>query len=135
MVIDSSSVKNCWSKIKSAKGADFFIDSFYQLMFEQHPDIHALFPKNIKEQKAKLLTTLDNVINGIDYINELKPTLTELGRYHKNIAITEEMYDVVISLIVETANISSNYKLTSEERNAWEGAFREISNIMLEGYD
>ena len=112
-----------------------FIDNFYQRMFEQHPDIRALFPKNIKEQKTKLLTTLDNVINGIDYINELKPTLTELGQHHKNIGITEEMYDVVISAIVETANVSSDYKLTSEELDAWQGAFREISNIMLEAYD
>lgn len=135
MIIDSDSVKNCWLKIKSAKGVDFFIDDFYRLMFEQRPDVHALFPKNINEQKTKLLTTLDNVINGIDYIDDLKPTLTELGRFHKNIDIKKEMYDIFISIIVETANTSADYKLTSEELDAWEGAFREISNIMLEAYD
>ena len=135
MEIDSGSVKNCWLKIKTAKGVDFFIDNFYRLMFEQHPDVHNLFPKNLNEQKTKLLTTLDNVINGIDYIDDLKPILTELGQHHKNIDITKEMYDVFISLIVETANISSDYRLTTKERADWKNAFSEISNIMLEAYD
>lgn len=132
--IDSNSVKNCWLKIKSAKGIDFFVDNFYQLMFEHHPEIHALFSENINEQKTKLLTTLDNVINGIDYINELEPTLIELGLYHKNIHITAEMYDDFVSIIVETANNSSDCRLTNKELTDWENAFREISDVMLKAY-
>ena len=135
VIIDSDSVKNCWLKIKSAKGVDFFIDNFYQVMFEHHPDVHALFSEDTSEQKTKLLTTLDNVINGIDYIEELEPTLIELGLYHKDININEEMYDAFISIIVETANTSSDHRLTAKELTDWENAFREISNIMLKAYN
>lgn len=96
--------------------------------------MYLLFSKNLAEQKTKLLTTLDNVINGIDYINELKPALIELGELHQNIGIEKEMFDPFISIIIEAANTASDYNLTNEELNAWKNAFREISDIMLEGY-
>lgn len=132
--LDSASVKSCWNKIKSTKGADLFVDEFYQLMFEHHPETSSLFPENLVEQKRTLLATLDNVINGIEYINELEEALIELGRRHKNIGIKEEMFDDFITTIVEAANSSSDYKLTNKELVAWENAFREISNIMLKAY-
>lgn len=132
--IDSASVKACWDKIKSAKGADLFVDKFYQQMFEHHPETRPLFPENLMEQKRTLLSTLDNVINGIEYIDELEKELLELGKHHKNIGIKKEMFNAFISTIVETANSSSDYRLTNEELIAWENAFREISNIMLKAY-
>jgi len=132
--LDSASVKACWDKIKSAKGADLFVDKFYQLMFEHHPETRSLFPENLMEQKRTLLSTLDNVINGIEYINELEEELIELGQHHKNIGIKQEMFNAFITTIVETANSSSDYRLTKEELIAWENAFREVSNIMLKAY-
>jgi len=130
----SDSVKNCWAKIKSANGADFFIDQFYDLMFTLHPETHSFFPANLQEQKTSLLTTLDNVINGIEYLTELEKELIELGQRHKDIGITKDMYDAFVTTIVETANRSSNYSLTDKELIAWEDAFRKVSNIMLKAY-
>ena len=132
--IDSASVKACWDKIKLAKGADLFVEKFYQLMFEHHPETRPLFPENLTEQKRTLLSTLDNVINGIEYIDELEKELLELGQHHKNIGIKKEMFNGFITTIVEAANSSSDYQLTKEELIAWENAFREISNIMLKAY-
>ena len=132
--LDSASVKACWDKIKSAKGSDSFVDKFYQQMFKHHPETRPLFPENLMEQKRTLLSTLDNVINGIEYINELEKELIELGQHHKNIGIKREMFNAFITTIVETANSSSDYRLTNEELISWENAFREISNIMLKAY-
>lgn len=132
--IDSESVKNCWAKIKSAKGVDFFVDNFYRLMFEHHPDYRSLFPENLKEQKSSLLATLDNVINGIEYIDELEDELIALGQRHKEICIKKEMFDAFISTIVATANVASDFSLTDKELVAWEDAFSQVSNIMLKAY-
>jgi hemoglobin-like flavoprotein len=133
-VIDSESVKNCWKKIKSAKGVDFFVDKFYQLMFEHHPKFRPFFPENLKIQKSSLLATLDNVINGIEYIDELEDELITLGQRHKEICIKKEMFDDFISTIVATANFASDFSLTDKELVAWEDAFRQVSNIMLKAY-
>lgn len=128
------SIKSCWSKIKAAKGTDFFVDHFYQHMFEHHPDTQALFPVDLTQQKTTLLATLDNVINGFEYIEELEKELLSLGRHHKNLGIKKEMFDAFISTIVVTASFSSDSSLSEQELAAWEKAFRKISDTMLKAY-
>lgn len=130
----SDSVKSCWTKIKTANGADFFVDNFYHLMFSHHPETLSFFPKNLNEQKTNLLATLDNVINGIEYIEQLENELISLGQRHKNIGIKKDMYDAFVTTIVEAANHSSNYSLTDKELIAWRDAFKKVSDIMLKAY-
>lgn len=132
--VDSNMVKNCWLKIKSTKGTDFFVNDFYRLLFKQLPEVQRLFPDDLVKQKSKLLNMLDNVINGIEYIEELEDILIELGQRHKDIGINEEMYATFITCVTQTANTSSAYQLSKEELNAWEDAFREVLNIMLKAY-
>ncbi len=103
-------------------------------MFEHHPDTQALFPENLTQQKTSLLSTLDNVINVVEYIEELEEELLNLGTYHKNLDIKKEMFDDFISTIVIVANLSSDYSLNEKELAAWESAFRKISNVMLKAY-
>ena len=131
---DIESIKSCWSKIKTTKGTDFFVDHFYQHMFEHHPDTQALFPCDLTQQKTLLLSTLDNVINGVEYIEELGEELLKLGKHHKNLGIKKEMYNDFISTIVIAANYSSDYSLNEKELTAWEYAFRKISDVMLKAY-
>jgi len=130
----NDSVKTCWSKIKAEKGADAFIDDFYHFMFKHHPEIRHLFPEALLDQKTSLIATLDNVINGIDYIEALEQELIALGHRHKNIGIEKEMFDIFITTIVESANNASNSTLTEKELIAWEEAFQKISNVMLKAY-
>lgn len=132
--LDSTNVKNCWLKIKSGQGTDFFVNEFYKLLFEQHPEIEQLFPEKLIQQKSKLLNMLDNVINGIEYISELESILIELGQHHKDIGVTKEMFDIFISAVIEAANSSSSYRLTEKESAAWKDAFTEISKTLLKAY-
>lgn len=134
MIINADAVKDCWLKIKSAEGTDYFVTTFFRHLFERHPDIQRLFPSDLGQQKTKLLNMLDNVINGIEYINELESALIELGETHKGYGINKEMYDVFLIAVVKSAEESSYFSITKEELAAWEDAFREISNIMLRAY-
>ena len=125
-------VKDCWSKIKSEKGSNAFVDKFYQILFKNYPETHELFPKDINTQKRKLLSTLDNVINGLEHIDAIRSELLDLGRHHKNLGITNEMYDAFIITIVGAADFAANSSLTQDERTAWKVAYRKMSDIMLE---
>ena len=132
--VDAQQVKICWSKIKSAKGADFFVDNFYQHMFDHHPEVHSFFPTDLTEQKTKLLNTLNNIINGIEYIDELKDELLQLGQLHRGPSIDPDMFKHFIASIVATADLSSDHTLTNEELETWKNAFQQVSDIMLEAY-
>ncbi len=131
---NNENVKSCWTKIKAEKGTDSFIDDFYQLMFEHHPETRHLFPDELLNQKTSLLTTIDNVINGIDYIDKLEKELFSLGQHHKNLGIEKDMFSAFISTIIETAIHASNNTLTKKELIAWEQAFQKVANIMLKAY-
>ena len=130
----SHAVKVCWSKIKLSEGSEFFVERFYQLMFEQHPELRPLFPETMRQQNAALLSMLDNVINGLEFIDELEETLIKLGKRHQKIGIQAEMYDVFVDTVVESAKQSSNNTLTENEIISWKSAFREMSDIMIKGY-
>ncbi len=103
-------------------------------MFEHHPDTQALFPKDLIQQKTTLLATLDNVINGVEYIKDLEDELLSLGKHHKNLNVKKEMFDDFISSIVAVVNLSSDFSLTKKELAVWENAFRKVSDIMLKAY-
>lgn len=132
--VENQKVKDCWKKIKNTQGTDVFVDKFYQSLFENYPEVRSLFPDNLKKQKAILLSTLDNVINGINYIESLEKDLKTLGEHHKKIGIKKEQFSAFILTIVEAANFTTDNTLSSEEISAWEKAFHEISNIMLQAY-
>ena len=131
---DSNNVKSCWTKIKKISGSDKFAESFYQILFKQHPETRSLFPDELQKQKSILLETLDNVINGYAYLNELEDELIDLGRRHKDLGVAPPMYDIFLETIVAAANISSKFTLTDSELDDWEQAFKAVSNIMLKGY-
>ena len=133
-VVEAQQVKICWSKIKSAKGAEFFVDHFYEYMFKHHPEVHSFFPIDLTKQKIKLLSTLDNIINGIEYIDTLKDELVQLGLQHRELGINQDMFEHFITSVVATADLSSDSTLTKKELAAWGNSFRRVSNIMLEAY-
>ncbi len=132
--IDGEQVRACWHKIKSARGEDFFIEQFYNTMFNHAPETRHLFPQDMSAQHRSLLTTLDNVINGIDYIDQLESDLIKLGERHKQIGIRTDMFHTFNQVIVETANLAADHSLSPEEQTAWKQAFQQVSEIMLKAY-
>ena len=132
--IDSAAVKSCWKKIKESNGSDFFVETFYKDMFKNHPETISLFTGNHDTLHIKIIATLDNVINGIQHIENIRQALLELGQKHKELNIKPEMFDYFLESIVTSANISSDYTLSEDEKSAWKAAFKQISKIMLESF-
>ncbi len=134
IAINPDNVKFCWKKVKQEQGIDYFVDLFYENLFSQYPQTREVFSGDMAMQKSKLLTMLDNVINGIEFIDQLEDELVKLGQRHRELAIEAGMYDIFVSTIITTANNAANNTLTSEEQEDWQKAFRLVSDIMLRAY-
>lgn len=132
--INNKNVKSCWNKINNANGSDYFVEKFYHTLFEQYPGTRDLFPESMKVQNIALISMLDNVINGIEYIDDLEESLAQLGARHQNMNVPTNMYDVLTEIIVTTAQDASDDSLTDEELKDWEYAFKAISDLMTKGY-
>ncbi len=132
--INPENVKFCWQKVKQELGSDYFVDQFYENLFGQFPETRAAFSDNMALQKSKLLTMLDNVINGIEFIDQLEDELVNLGQLHLDKNISAEMYDIFVQNITETASKAANHSLSNDELEDWQNAFRLVSDIMLRAY-
>src|SRR6476660_7357429 len=74
-------VKETWRKV--APMADTAARVFYDRLFEIDATTRLLFKStNLAEQRRKLIQALTVVVQGLDYLEALVPTLADLGRRH-----------------------------------------------------
>ena len=72
-------VKQTWQKVTPT--ADSAARMFYDRLFEIDATTRPLFEaSNLAEQRRKLIQALTVVVQGLDHLEALVPTLTNLGR-------------------------------------------------------
>ena len=57
-------------------------DLFYSRLFETAPQVRAMFPEDISEQKKRLMTMLGNLVGGLNNLDTLMSAVRALGRRH-----------------------------------------------------
>jgi len=87
-------VAHTWKRITPF--ADAAVREFYDRLFEIDPTTRRLFQAtDMGEQRRKLLSALALVVDGIDHLEALLPSLEALGRRHARIGVTARHYDAV----------------------------------------
>ena len=87
-------LKTTWAMV--APIADTAATLFYDRLFTLDPSLRQLFKNaDMKEQRRKLVQALAAVINGVDNLPSLVPTLESLGRNHARYGVTDQHYDTV----------------------------------------
>src|SRR5262249_6060305 len=76
---------------------------FYDRLFALDPSLQPMFTNaDMKEQRRKLMQAIAAVINGIDHLDGLVPTLENLGRKHVRYGVTDQHYETVGSALLWT---------------------------------
>ena len=85
-------VKQTWQKVTPT--ANSAARMFYDRLFEIDATTRPLFEaSNLAEQRRKLIQALTVVVQGLDHLEALVPTLTNLGRRHAQYGVTDGHYD------------------------------------------
>jgi len=63
-------------------------DLFYGRLFEIAPDVRALFPADLAEQKKKLIAMLATAVNNLHQVGSIVPAVQDLGRRHVGYGVT-----------------------------------------------
>jgi purine-binding chemotaxis protein CheW len=87
---------------KVSADADRAAGTFYHRLFEIAPEIRAMFPDNLADQKKKLITTLALAINSLRNIDTVLPALRELGVKHRGYGVKDEHYALVGEALLYT---------------------------------
>jgi hemoglobin-like flavoprotein len=119
------------SYAKVAPIADQAAVMFYNRLFEVAPQVKAMFPADLTEQRKKLMATLSVVVNGLSNLQSVLPAASALARRHVSYGAKPEHYPVVGSALLWTLEKGLGEGWTTEVAEAWTAAYGTLSGFMI----
>ena len=109
---------------------------FYDRLFEIAPQVKALFPTDMTEQRRKLMSTLAIVVSGLSDLPSILPAASALATRHVAYGAKPEHYPVVGGALLFTLEKGLGADWTPELAAAWTAAYGTLSTFMItEAYE
>ncbi len=110
--------------------AETAADLFYARLFALDPTLKPLFKGDMKEQGKKLMRTLGVAVNGLDNLEQIVPTVQDLGRKHVGYGVQSQHYDTVGAALLWTLEQGLGAAFTKETGEAWGAVYTLLANTM-----
>ena len=107
-------------------------DLFYSRLFETAPQVRAMFPDDMTEQKQKLMAMLGTAVGGLNRLDTVLPAVRALGQRHASYGVTDEQYAPVGAALLWTLEQGLGKAFTPEVKDAWATAYGVISQTMID---
>jgi hemoglobin-like flavoprotein len=104
---------------------------FYDRLFETAPQVKAMFPEDMTEQRKKLMATLAVVVNGLSNLESILPAASALATRHVAYGAKAEHYPVVGATLLWTLEKGLGEAWTAELAAAWGAAYATLSGYMI----
>jgi nitric oxide dioxygenase len=104
---------------------------FYDRLFEIAPQVKAMFPADMTEQRKKLMATLAVVVNGLGNLESILPAASALARRHVSYGARAEHYPAVGAALLWTLEKGLGDAWTPETAAAWTAAYGALSGFMI----
>jgi nitric oxide dioxygenase len=104
---------------------------FYDRLFEVAPQVKAMFPADMTEQRKKLMATLAFVVNGLGSLETILPAASALATRHVSYGAKREHYPVVGGALLWTLEKGLGEGWTPEVADAWTVAYGTLSGFMI----
>ena len=106
-------------------------DLFYGRLFEIAPQVRAMFPDDLGEQKKKLMAMLGTAVAGLSRLETLMPAVQALGRRHAGYGVKAQHYASVGSALLWTLEKGLGEAFTPEVKDAWATTYIVLSTTMM----
>ena len=116
---------------KVAPIADQAAVMFYDRLFAVAPQVKAMFPADMTEQRKKLMAMLAAVVNGLGNLETVLPAASALARRHVNYGAKAEHYPVVGGALLWTLEKGLGDSWTPDVADAWTAAYGTLSGFMI----
>jgi len=104
---------------------------FYDRLFEVAPQVRAMFPADMTEQRKKLMAMLVAVVNGLANLDSILPAASALAKRHVAYGARAEHYPVVGSALLWTLEKGLGEAWTPELADAWTAAYGTLSGFVI----
>ena len=112
--------------------ADKAADIFYDRLFELAPHIREMFPRDMKEQKKKLMVMLAMAVVNLHQIDNIVGPIRSLGVRHRKYGVREQHYDTVGEALLYALKMGLGDKFTPEVQMSWTVAYGVLADTMKE---
>ena len=122
-------VQDSFAKVApiSGKAAELF----YGRLFEIAPQVRAMFPDDMTEQRKKLMATLAIVVNGLTDLPAILPAASALAKRHVGYGAQPAHYPVVGEALLWTLEKGLGEEWTPQVAAAWTQAYTTLSDFMV----
>lgn len=103
---------------------------FYHRLFYLDPTLEHLFPRDLGDQRDKLIAMLQVVVNGLDQLEAIVPAVQALGRRHRTYGAVDAHYTTVGAALLWTLRQALGDYWTPEVEAAWAAAFALLATTM-----
>jgi len=128
---DIALVRASFAKVLPIK--DAAADLFYDRLFEIAPQLRAMFPTELRNQKTKLMAMLAAAIGGLHDLNMLVPHVKALGARHAGYGVTVAHNGIVADALMWTLERGLGDAFTPEVRSAWAKVYGVLAGTMQAG--
>ncbi len=104
---------------------------FYDRLFELAPQVRAMFPNDMTEQRKKLMATLAVVVNGFTNLEAVLPAASALAKRHVAYGARPAHYPVVGGALLWTLEKGLGEAWTPDVAAAWTTAYGVLSGYMI----
>jgi hemoglobin-like flavoprotein len=123
-------IKLTWSRVVPIK--ETAAGLFYGKLFELDPSVRPMFKGDIKEQGAKLMATLNVVVESLDKLDQVVPVAKELAIRHVPYGVKPGHYDTVGEALLWTLEQGLGTGFTADVKQAWAKAYTTLAGVMKE---
>src|SRR5260370_41948612 len=106
---------------------------FYDRLFDIAPQMKAMFPDDMIEQRRKLMATLAVVVKGLGNLEQVLPAASALAKRHVSYGAKARHYPVVGAALLWTLEKGLGDGWTPEVADAWRAAYRTLTSYMVSG--
>ena len=121
-------VQDSFAKVRPIAGTA--ADLFYGRLFEIAPQVRALFPEDMAEQKQKLMAMLGLAVANLAHPETVVPALQDLGRKHVAYGTQAAHYEPVGAALLWTLEQGLGPDFTPEVREAWTETYTLVARVM-----
>jgi len=104
---------------------------FYDRLFEIAPQMSAMFPADMIEQRRKLMAMLAAVVKGLGNLEQVLPAASALAKRHVGYGAKARHYPVVGAALLWTLEKGLGDGWTPEVADAWATAYSTLSGYMI----
>ena len=125
-------VKETWGKVIPISETASRL--FYDRLFETSPHLAPMFyGVDLVSQREKLVKAINMVVVSLERIEELVPSIRELGKRHLNYGAEEAHYAEVGSALLWTLETGLDEAWSEDAEEAWTTAYQLLAGVMLDG--